>query len=85
MAKVESEITMAPFNMIEIEQILAACEHGTVRNIIQTGFWTGMRIGEMFALECSDINFKDEIIHISKTITLFHGIKNLKLLQGSAI
>lgn len=37
--------------------------------VFLTALYTGMRIGEILALEINDIDFKNNLIHISKTLT----------------
>ncbi|MEG0643583.1 MAG: site-specific integrase [Clostridia bacterium] len=39
------------------------------KNIILMSMFTGLRMGEVLALQTTDIDFKDDIIHINRTIT----------------
>ncbi|MDD3266518.1 MAG: tyrosine-type recombinase/integrase [Burkholderiales bacterium] len=78
----KSSYEVKPFSLEEINLILEACNHLSVKNLIQTGFWTGMRIGELFALEWSDINFINEIIKVTKSQTINKQIKKPKTKAG---
>lgn len=80
MAKSDYEVD--PFSQSEINQILENCEHECVRNFVQFGFWTGMRIGEIFALEWSDIDFDKELIIVNKTQTIKQIVKAPKTRAG---
>ncbi|MDX8401872.1 MAG: DUF3596 domain-containing protein, partial [Mariprofundaceae bacterium] len=54
----------APFTAEEQRAILeAAREH---RNVLQFGFWTGLRIGELIALRWSDIDLRSGIAHVRR-------------------
>lgn len=79
---VSSDYEVKPFTLDEIKQILANCNHASIRNFIQFGFWTGMRIGEIFALEWSDIDFTRESISISKASSTHGHIKEPKTKSG---
>lgn len=78
----KSDYKVDPFNQSEIDQILENCEHECVRNFVQFGFWSGMRIGEIFALDWSDVDFDKEIILINKTQTIKQIIKPPKTKAG---
>lgn len=82
---VTSDYEVNPFSQEEIILILDNCEHLTVRNYIQTGFWSGMRISEMFALEWSDIDFELETIRVNKSQTRNRLIKDPKTPAGNRI
>lgn len=79
---IKSSYKVEPFSTNEVELILKTAEHPAVKNILQTGFWTGMRIGEMFALDWSDIDFRQEIIHVNKSQTIQRIIKCPKTKAG---
>lgn len=79
---VASDYEVKPFSLTEIQQILDNCKHASIRNFIKFGFWTGMRIGEIFALEWSDIDFKREIISITKAASTHGFIKQPKTKAG---
>ncbi len=49
------------------------------KNIIKIALFTGMRVGEILALQKKDINFDEMNIHISKTLT---KDKNNKVILG---
>lgn len=82
---VTSDYEVNLFSQEEIILILDNCEHLTVRNYIQTGFWSGMRISEMFALEWSDIDFELETIRVNKSQTRNRLIKDPKTPAGNRI
>lgn len=77
-----SDYVVNPCNQDEVNLILAACKHDTIRNFIQFGFWTGMRIGEIFALQWSDISFDNETISITKAASIKGIIKEPKTKAG---
>ncbi|RTK95282.1 MAG: site-specific integrase, partial [Neisseriaceae bacterium] len=72
---VKTDYQVEPFTIAEINLILNNCEHACIRNIIQTGFYTGMRPGEMFALTWDDVDFSNEQINVNKTVS-FGGVIN---------
>ena len=76
-----SDYEIDPFNSLEKEAILNHAD-GQVKNIIQFAFWTGMRIGEIFALTWSDIDFENEVVHVNKTKSLGGFIKTTKTKSG---
>ena len=57
-----------PFTLDEIDTILDNCQNQQLRNFLGISFFTGMRSGEILALEWDDICFETETIAISKTI-----------------
>lgn len=73
---VNTEYEVRPFNQDEIQLILKSCSYDTVRNLISTGFYTGMRISELFALTWSDVDFDNEQIHVNKSVDM-HGLIKL--------
>lgn len=56
-----------PFTLDEIDLILSAVT-GEFKNFLGLSFFTGMRSGEILALEWDDIDFNSDTITISKTI-----------------
>lgn len=79
---VASDYEVKPFSLDEIQKVLANCKHDGIRNLIKFGFWTGMRIGELFALQWSDINFERESISITKSSSTHGLIKAPKTKSG---
>jgi integrase len=57
-----------PFSSEERAAIIAAAD-GQERNLIQFGFWTGMRISEIVALEWRDIDWLREVARITRAKT----------------
>lgn len=53
-----------PFNANEQAAIIEAA--GENANIIQFGFWTGLRIGELIALRWSDIDWVHKRVHVRR-------------------
>lgn len=66
---IKNEYDIKPFSLKEIELILKSCEYITLRNILGLGFYSGLRIGEMFGLKWEDINFNNYSISVNRTIT----------------
>ncbi|MBL3518944.1 site-specific integrase [Arcobacter lanthieri] len=64
----KSDYEMNPFNLQEIKLLLNNA-NGWFKNFLGIAFFTGARTGEILALEWKDINFKENIISISKTQT----------------
>ena len=64
-----SDYEMNPFNLEEIKLILDNAS-GWFKNFLGIAFFTGMRTGEILALEYKDINFTEGTISINKTQTM---------------
>ncbi|MDX4061679.1 tyrosine-type recombinase/integrase [Aliarcobacter skirrowii] len=64
----KSDYEMKPFNLQEIKLILDNA-NGWFKNLLGIAFFTGLRTGEILALEWKDIKFDEGIISISKTRT----------------
>lgn len=79
---VNTDYEVKPFSLDEINRILTACKHQTVKNLIATGFYTGMRLGELMALTWDDINFINETISVDKTVSFGGIIKQPKTKAG---
>ncbi len=61
----------------------AACSYGNEAVII--ALYTGLRIGEISALEWADIDFENNILYVRKTlqrITSFEGVSQTKVVLG---
>lgn len=74
------EESVYPFSLEEIQSILAASA-GQNKNIATLLFFTGMRTGELWALNWSDINFQSKTIHIQRAIR--HGKESTTKTQNS--
>ena len=58
----------------EYDQYLSSLEAGTENYLIaEILFWTGIREGELLALTPSDFDFKNNLLHISKTYNRING------------
>lgn len=79
-----SNYIVEPFNTQEKAAIINMAQ-GQLKNFIQFAFWTGMRIGEIFALTWDDINFKDETVSVTKTQSINSIIKAPKTKAGIRI
>ena len=71
----KSDYEIEPFDEDEKQLILQNCD-GQIKNLIQFGFWSGLRTSELTALEWSDIDFENEIINVNKA-------KVLKILKST--
>lgn len=63
---------VSAFTLNEQEELIKALnKYGniTYRNIILLALYSGMRSGEILALKISDIDFKNKVIHIQRTLT----------------
>ncbi|TXI92737.1 MAG: site-specific integrase [Neisseriales bacterium] len=56
-----------PFNEDEREKIIAAAT-GQIKNLIEFGFYSGLRIGELIALRWHDVDFESGLIRVSRNI-----------------
>lgn len=57
-----------PFNAQERACVLAAAD-GQERHLIQFGFWTGLRISELIALDWDDVDWIGKRILVSRALT----------------
>lgn len=64
-ASKKSEYDAEPFNEAE-KQLIINSAHGQIKNIIQFGFWSGLRTSELIALKWADIDFVQGVAHISR-------------------
>jgi integrase len=60
-----SDYVIEPFTEQERNLIISNAE-GQIRNLLQFGFWSGLRTSELLALEWSDIDLDNETIHVNK-------------------
>lgn len=58
-----------PFAPDEIARILAACE-GQIRNLFQFAFYTGLRTGELIALEWGDVDVIKGVLKVRRNVVL---------------
>lgn len=66
---IKSHYQMEPFDLNDIKLILNSTD-GWFRNFLGIAFFTGMRTGEILALEWEDIDFEQNIIFVNKTRTM---------------
>ena len=73
----ESTYIVEPFNEAEKELIINNAT-GQVKNLIQFGFWTGLRTSELIALKWSDVDLENGLIHIkqAKVLRVVKGPKS---------
>jgi integrase len=53
----------------EAKQVVLAAQPGLYRTIIQTGIYTGARIGELLALRWADVDLDRNIVNIRRTVS----------------
>jgi integrase len=58
-----------PFTTDEQSALLAACRDPQHRNLFQFAFWTGLRTSELVALKWGDIDWRRNIVRISRAKT----------------
>lgn len=56
-----------PFNEDEREKIISAAI-GQLKNLIEFGFYSGLRIGELIALRWHDVDFQNGLVHVNRNI-----------------
>lgn len=64
----KKEDDVDPFSVDEQRDILSALD-GQNRNMFEVFFWTGLRPSELIALEWDDIDFRRNIIKVTKALT----------------
>lgn len=65
--------SMKFWTLEQYKTILSFEDDPTVRTALQTLFYSGMRFGELLALELKDFDFLDNTINISKSLQYDHG------------
>lgn len=72
----EEEGEVDPFNREEITAILNACQHRPQeQNMIRFGFWTGVRLEELFAVQWGDVDWIGNTIRIQRALVKRKGYK----------
>lgn len=72
--------TVEALTLDEQKDFLNKIDDKLYKNIYYVAIYTGMRIGEILALQVTDIDFNNNIIHITKTLT---KDKNKKTIIGT--
>ena len=73
----EEEGEVDPFNLKEITAILTACQHRQQEhNMIRFGFWSGLRLQELFALKWGDVDWIGGTIRIQRALIKRKGYKS---------
>lgn len=83
----QAKSNIDPFNVVEIRTILDAARTDSIRNLLQFGFWTGLRTSELIAARWEDV--EDGLIHVCrarvrgeiKPPKTRNGIRHVKLLN----
>lgn len=65
----KSDYKINPLNLNEIKLILNSVD-GWFRNFLGIAFFTGMRTGEILAMEYKDVDFEQSTIFVNKTRTM---------------
>lgn len=60
-----------PFTPDELRAILGACT-GQELNLYRFAFWTGLRIGELIALQWGDVDLGAGVVHVRRSSTRGH-------------
>ena len=63
------------FNQNEIETLVSKCKREQEANLIQFGFWSGLRPEELFAIHWEDIDFVNGVAFISRAKIYRRGYK----------
>ena len=66
-AKPREEDVIDPFTVDEIQAILRAAE-APMSNMIQFGFWTGLRISELLAIAWRDVDWRRDVVRIRRAL-----------------
>lgn len=57
-----------PLSLSEIKLVLESCEDKAFKNLLTLAFFTGMRSGEILALQWEDVDFENEKILVSRSV-----------------
>ena len=64
----KSDFKVDPFDRNEVNTILEAAHHPQIKNLFQFAFFTGLRTSELIALEWSDIDLINDVIHVTRAV-----------------
>ncbi len=67
-ATANSKSKIDPFSQEERTALINAA-HGQMKNLIQFGFWTGLRLSELFALNWGNIDWINKRIYVEGALT----------------
>jgi len=65
---VPSKSKIDPFSHEERTALVSAA-HGQMKNLVQFGFWTGIRISELFALNWGNVDWINKRIYVEGALT----------------
>lgn len=60
----QKQVERAYLSEEEVNAIIAAIEHRLIKLVVQTLYYTGMRISECLGLKMEDVNFEKKYIHV---------------------
>lgn len=66
---------IAVWTVEQLNRVEANMKNDTMRAMLDLSFWSGIRIGEMLALECGDIC--GNILKVSKTQSIVNGVRTI--------
>ncbi|HIE55525.1 MAG TPA: hypothetical protein EYP90_10145, partial [Chromatiaceae bacterium] len=67
-ASASSKSKIDPFNQEERTALINTA-HGQLKNLIQFGFWTGLRLSELFALNWGNIDWINKRVYVEGALT----------------
>ena len=67
-ASASSKSKIDPFNQEERAALIDTA-HGQLKNLIQFGFWTGLRLSELFALNWGNIDWINKRVYVEGALT----------------
>ena len=73
--KQEESGDLDPFNQAEIAAIIAATDRPQEQHIIRFGFWSGLRLEQLFTVQWQDVDFINNTIRIQRALIKRKGYK----------
>lgn len=74
-----------PLNLEEIKAVLNACSDTRLKTFLTVAFFTGARMGELLVLSWGDVDFENDKITISKTLSSVGSITPPKTASSDRI